>query len=175
MTNLLEKYGPWALITGASSGIGREIALQLGDQGFRLILTGRHEEALTELAGRFEGSVVVVADLSPEAGATALLECCGSFDIGLVVLNAEFGTSGSFGQTPLEDEIEMLRLNCEAPFRIAYAFRSRLEARGGRGDHLPIVNCRMARRGRTSALFGHQGLCSEPCGRLSHRVPSTRN
>ena len=133
MTTLRKRYGPWALVTGASSGIGREIALALGAQGFGVVLSGRNHDRLQELADLIGESVVVAADITTDSGMKALLAETAVRDIGLVVLNAGEGTFGLFGEIPLDDELRMLRLNCEIPLRLAHTFKHQLSQRSRSG------------------------------------------
>ena len=130
---LLNEFGPWALVTGASSGIGKEIALQLGELGFGVVISGRNEQALTDLATQLSRCEVIVADLSTTTGLESLCSMTESLEIGLIVANAGFGTSGDFLQSDIEGEVEMLRLNCEAPLRLARSFGPKLAARGRGG------------------------------------------
>ena len=130
MNSFLGKYGPWALVTGASSGIGQEIAIQLDKMGLRIVITGRNEEALHSLSQQLTRSKVVVADLSTPVGLESLLSALEDIDLGLVVANAGFGTSGDFLNSDIEMEAEMLRLNCEAPLKLAHSIGPRLASRG---------------------------------------------
>ena len=98
---LQTKYGPWALVTGASSGIGREISTRLAEAGLNLIIHGRNEKKLSQLEKELRSGYGVevkteAADLSESTGIGQIIESARNLDIGLLVISAGFGTSGSF-------------------------------------------------------------------------------
>ena len=104
-----------ALITGASSGIGRELARQLSAKGFKVILTARREDRLRELAQELEGeSVVIPCDLSRREECIYLYEKVKEERIGVLVNNAGFGLLGDFTETELNDELRMIDTNITA-------------------------------------------------------------
>jgi len=132
-----KKYGNWALVTGASSGIGEAIALQLAALGFNVVINSRDEEKLNQLAEHLElkykvNARVAVADISNVQGVNTLIEDTTSVDIRLAVLSAGFGTSGLFIDSDLDTEINMLHLNCESLLRLTHHF-VKLFADYGRG------------------------------------------
>ncbi|MDJ0711716.1 MAG: SDR family oxidoreductase [Woeseiaceae bacterium] len=133
----LRSYGPWALVTGASDGIGREFARTLAEAGFDLILVARRkdrlEELAQELAERFDATTrVIEADLADAEHVARVIETTRSIDIGLLVASAGFGTSGSLIDTPVEDELSMLDVNCRAVLSLSHEFADRF-VRQGRG------------------------------------------
>lgn len=124
---LQTKYGPWALVTGASSGIGREISTRLAEAGLNLIIHGRNEKKLSQLEKELRSGYGVevkteAADLSESAGIGQIIESARNLDIGLLVISAGFGTSGSFLNTSLHEEVNMLRVNCEALLSLTHHF-----------------------------------------------------
>jgi hypothetical protein len=132
------RYGPWAVVTGASSGIGEETARQLASGGLHVVLVARREErmvALAEALRRDHGVEVDVvrADLGTDAGQRALADATRSRDIGLLVANAGFGLKGAFVDIPLERQIAMVRLNVEGTLSLVHEFAGRLVARGRGG------------------------------------------
>lgn len=102
-----------ALITGASSGIGRDIARQLNKKGYELVLVARDENKLNDLKNELgEGVQVVSMDLSIDKNCKELHTKV--HDIDLLVNNAGFGTCGDFTKTDLEKEIKMINTNITA-------------------------------------------------------------
>jgi hypothetical protein len=106
-----------ALITGASSGIGRSLALLFAADGYDVVLVARREAALQELAAeivrRGRSAHVIAADLSVEDGAERLHERLqrDRLSVDVLVNNAGFGLQGRFDQIPLERQLAMIRLN----------------------------------------------------------------
>ncbi|MFY9917877.1 MAG: SDR family NAD(P)-dependent oxidoreductase [Mycobacterium sp.] len=132
------QYGPWALITGASDGIGRALATRIAVNGVNVVLVARSEAKLQELAGELSAAhgietMVLAADLA-EAGAADTIEALTSqLDIGLVVLAAGFGTTGTFLETALTEELQLIAVNITAVARLSHTFAGRLAARGNGG------------------------------------------
>jgi short-subunit dehydrogenase len=131
---MLQKYGPWAVVTGASDGIGKAIAQELSAAGFSLCLVARRRDLLEQIASEFpSGARIITADLSQTAGWEEVVASTQDLDAGLLVSAAGFGTSGDFIDIPLEDEINMLQTNCAASLVLAHAFSRRLVGRGRGG------------------------------------------
>lgn len=104
-----------ALITGASSGIGREIARLLSARGYELILCARREERLRQLAAELPTVChIIAADVSDETECRLLYEAARGEDLEIVVNNAGFGLFGAFAQTDLDAELRMIDVNIRA-------------------------------------------------------------
>lgn len=134
---LKSKYGQWVLITGATSGIGRELALQFAQAGFSLVINGRQSETLDKLAAKlFEHHqtevLPVAADLSTLNGVNELIHATESASPGIVILNAGFGSSGRFIESNIGDELSMLGLNVQSVLVLSHHFGS-LMAQNQRG------------------------------------------
>ena len=112
-----------ALVTGASSGIGKDMAKYLDELGYEVILVARSEDKLKEVAASLKNPCkVLVADLSKEEECYALYEETKDEHIDLLVNNAGFGVFGNFVETSLEDEIDMIRVNDIAPHILTKLF-----------------------------------------------------
>lgn len=132
------RYGPWAVVTGASSGIGRQIAVQLGRTGVHLVLVARSQVLLDELAAALGAQYgvhtrVIAVDLAADAGLRAVQEGTADLDVGLLVASAGFGTSGPFLSADPADELAMLDLNCRAVVSLCLHLVPRLVERGRGG------------------------------------------
>lgn len=99
-----------ALITGASSGIGRDMAESLGSKGFDLVIVGRNKERLEDLKSKINTNIeIIVMDLSLEENCKELYKKVKDIDI--LINNAGFGTFGKFTETSLETELDMIKTN----------------------------------------------------------------
>lgn len=133
-SRLADRYGAWAVVTGASAGIGRAFAEQLGTQGLKLVLVARRRERLEALALELQQrhgceTRIVAADLATAEGLQHVEQACAGLDVGLLVAAAGFGTSGAFVSAELATETEMLDLNCRALLRQSLHFGRRFAER----------------------------------------------
>ena len=120
-----------ALVTGASSGIGREIARVLAQRGYDLILTARRTDRLAALAAELPVKVEVLpADLTDRAQVRTLWEKVKGEDIDILVNNAGRGLFGPFDETDLDTELEMLEVNIVALHTLMKLFLPKMKARG---------------------------------------------
>ena len=95
-SDLLQRFGPWALVTGASSGIGAEFARQLAEQKFNLVLVARREQRLDALAQQLKRDAaiqtrVIPVDLTQSDFLHVILAETEGIEVGLLVNNAEIG------------------------------------------------------------------------------------
>lgn len=132
-----QRYGPWAVVTGASDGIGRAFARHLAARGLNLVLVARREPLLEQLAAELQGSHgvqcrVFAADLADLGAVHRLADTTADLDVGLLVAAAGFGTSGPLLDAELGVETEMADLNCTSVLAQAWHFGARF-ARRGRG------------------------------------------
>lgn len=134
---LRQKYGPWAIVTGASSGIGLELAQRLAEAGLNVVINARRADELEKVARLLTATNgidvrVVAADVSESTGVQRLIDQTADLDIGLLVASAGYGTSGWFIESSLAEEIDMLRVNCEAVLALTHHY-GKLFARNKRG------------------------------------------
>ncbi len=133
-----DKYGSWAIITGASSGIGVEFAHQIAANGLNVVLVARRKELLDNLATllvekyQIECKTVEV-DLSKDGFQFDILEATNGLEIGLLVNNAGMNCEGNFYRGSLDRNLQMLQLNTKAPFILAYEFGKQFINRGKGG------------------------------------------
>lgn len=132
------RYGSWAIVTGASEGLGRAFAHRLAARGSNLVLVARRGAALNALAEELQVAhaircIVMPIDLGKPESVAVLDEQTGSLDVGLVVAAAGFGSIGPFLDQPLDDEVDMLAVNAAAVLRTAHVFGRRLRLRGSGG------------------------------------------
>lgn len=121
---LRERYGEWAVVTGASAGIGEEFARALAGEGFSLVLAARREERLRELASELEQRFgitvrVVPVDLALPDGPDRLAAAVADLDIGMLVNNAGVGYAGRFDKQDTDRLRSLVALNCVAPTVLA--------------------------------------------------------
>ena len=129
-----------ALITGASSGLGREMARLLAARGYELILCARREEHLRELAAELPVPCrVIAADISDVQECRLLYEAARSDDLEVVINNAGFGLFGTFLTTDLDDELRMIDTNIRA-VHILTKLAAQDFARRGRGYILNVAS-----------------------------------
>jgi short-subunit dehydrogenase len=128
------RFGPWALITGASGGLGREFARQLAAHGLNLVLTARRGASLDALGASLAQQYgirfrVVPLDLTKGDSLQSLAKATADLDIGLVISNAGDAVPGEFLQTPPEELHAIVHLNVVAQLDLARHFGQRLAAR----------------------------------------------
>ena len=131
-------FGPWAVVTGASSGIGTGYARELAARGINLVLVARNDVRLKELADELEQAHgvetrVAPADLSDPGFLARVQAVTDSVDVGLLVSNAGVASMGATLRVDLDELARNLQVNTEAHLRLAHHFGRRLEQRGGGG------------------------------------------
>lgn len=129
---MTHQTGRLALVTGASSGIGRAFARRLGAQGYDLVVVGRRRERLEELVAELPdvNVRVLVADLGADAGVQAVAEVCAGEDLAMLVNNAGVAHYMPFAQLPADKAAELLHVKVIAPTMLARAAVPRMAARG---------------------------------------------
>jgi short-subunit dehydrogenase len=129
--------GKWAVVTGASSGLGREFALALAERGQPVLAVARREDRLRLLAEevRRRGGQLepLVADLSTRKGVDELLARASALEVDLLVNNAGLATYGVFASLSGERELELVRVNVEAVVAVTRGLLPAMIARGHGG------------------------------------------
>jgi short-subunit dehydrogenase len=128
------QFGPWALVTGASSGIGKEFARQIAASGINVVLVARRDALLAELgraiSQEFDVQYRALAiDLSQEGFIAGLADATRDIDIGLVVSNAGTANPGEFLKLDQQLLQATLRLNTMAHLDITHHFGAKLAKR----------------------------------------------
>ncbi len=145
-------HRPWALVTGASEGIGRAIAEHLAIAGYNLTICARRGSLLRELAAQITQQRacevrVIEADLSDPDGPALLDQKSDDLAFSCVVLAAGFGTSGPFLDGELSTELKMIDVNCRAVVETTHRFAKQMRD-GGNGGSIVLF----------SSLVGFQGV-----------------
>ena len=131
----IQTYGQWAVVTGASAGIGQAFARRLAAAKINTVLVARRHDRLAALADeltRAHGtqSRVVAADLEHEDAAARIGEETKDLEVGILVNNAGFSAAGRFERVPLDRHIAMIKVNCVAVAALTHVFLPRMKARG---------------------------------------------
>lgn len=137
-TAMARRYGPWAVVTGASDGIGREHAKVLAGQGLAVALVARRGGRLEELAAQLHAAfgvktLVIASDLATPEGVKAVVEATAALEVGLLVQAAGYGSSGRFLDHDVDEELAMIDVNCRAVVALSHAFGRRFAAAGRGG------------------------------------------
>jgi short-subunit dehydrogenase len=123
--NFKKKYGNWALVTGATSGIGAELTSQIAAKGLNIILVARKEKELKEHADALSTrygieTKYISADLATTEG-VELVKKVGE-DIGLLVIAAGVEVNGAFEKTSIEKELKLIQINVVSTLQLAHYF-----------------------------------------------------
>ena len=149
----------WAVVTGASSGLGAIFADQLAQRGLSLVLTGRDQARLSAVAQRIGQTApdvdveLVVGDLATDAGVDALETRLDGRVIDVLVNNAGFGTYGPFSELDAGREHELVAVNVDALVRLTHAVLPGMLARG-RGGILNVASTIAFQPGPYQATYG---------------------
>lgn len=144
MTKLQQRYGPWALVTGASSGIGKAFCQQLAAQGFDLVMVARRHDKLEQLSGALVAehrikTLVIAGNLSELAFLQHLEKLTQPLQIGLSVNNAGYALTGPLLDHGLPQQLALLELNCRACLMLNYVFAQRMRQQG-RGGIIQVAS-----------------------------------
>lgn len=124
----------WALVTGATAGIGESFTRLLAAEGFNLVLVARDEVRLHERAQGLKDkygadSVVIVADLATESGCTKVEEYLANKEVEVLINNAGFGINKAFTMSDLAKEEEVLKVLVRTPMRLMHVVLPKMKER----------------------------------------------
>src|SRR5579863_2736691 len=138
--------GKWALVTGASAGIGKALAQELAQGGTNLVLTARRHDRLEALASELTAkhriqAETFVADLAQPSAPEAIFQFTQrkGFSISLLINNAGFGQYGELHTTEMDRLVEMVQVNCTAVLQLARLYLPEMVARRS-GDVLIVAS-----------------------------------
>lgn len=136
--NFSARYGSWALVAGASEGLGATYAAELAARGLNLVLVARRAEMLLSLASGLSAKYKIATktipfDLSASNAAQEIAENTKDVEIGLFVYNAAFSAIGPFLERLLEDHLKELNTNTYTPLKLIYHFAEKMRRRGRGG------------------------------------------
>ena len=128
------RYGPWAIVAGASEGIGAAFAHALATRGLNLVIIARRAAPLVQLGDdletRYDVKVQALAlDLAEPGSITALLDSTRHLEIGMLVWNAALSVMGPFLEQPIEAHQQELAVNCQSPLALVHALGNQMVAR----------------------------------------------
>lgn len=164
MSTFAERYGPWAVIAGASMGIGRALSHEAAARGCNVVLLARGQEALEATAAEVAEqhgveTRTVAADLAdPEIGAI-VAGAVDDLDVGLFVYNAAVAPAGPFVDADLDYHLLSVKVNCVTPTILSHYFGRRFLARGRGG--LGMVSSNGGTQGAINFSTYHAGKAFE--------------
>lgn len=138
MASFIDRYGPWALIAGASEGIGAAFAEEIASHGVNLLLLARRTGPLEDLAVKLRAAHrVEVRTASVDLGSPTLVDdvrrAAEDLTIGLLVYNAAFSYIGPYLEQPLHEKLRLLDVNCRGPLVLTDEFGRAMAHRGKGG------------------------------------------
>ena len=134
MSTFREQYGPWAVIAGASVGLGEAFARQLASRGLNLLLMARGQAALDALATDLRAAHrievrTLATDLARPDLSDAVQAVTDGLEVGLLVYNAAYSTIGPFLDRPVEEHLRVIDVNCRGPVVLAHLFGKAMAGR----------------------------------------------
>jgi len=132
------RYGSWAIVAGASEGLGAAYAEELAARGLNLILVARRVELLQSLASTLSKKYnvetkIIAIDLAASDAIEQIAENTNDLEIGLLIYNAAFSAIGPFLDRPFEDHLREIHTNAFAPLKLIYLLAEKMLARGRGG------------------------------------------
>lgn len=136
--NFAARYGLWAIVAGASEGLGAAYAEELAARGLNLVLVARRFELLQSLASTLSKKYnvetrVIALDLATSDAVEQITQNTNDVEVGLLIYNAAFSAIGPFLERPLEDHIKEINTNAYTPLKLIYLFAEQMLPRGRGG------------------------------------------
>jgi uncharacterized protein len=137
--SFLERYGPWALVAGASDGVGEALARAFAARGLNVVVLARRRAVLDAVAASIEAEAGVAAravavDLAEDGAMARGVDATSDIEVGLVAYNAGSDPNCEpFLAQPVEDALMLVRRNCLMPVRLCHHFAGPMVARGRGG------------------------------------------
>ena len=149
MKDFSARYGPWAIVAGASEGLGAAFADAIASRGVNVVLLARRANVLEEVAHAVEKRGVeartVACDLADAGFASAMMDATRDVEVGLGVYNAAYSFIAPLLERPIEDALRVVDVNVRGPIRFVHALAPAMVERGRGGVVL------------VSSLAGFQG------------------
>lgn len=174
MTTFNHQYGPWALVTGASSGIGEQLAMQCAERGLNVVLLARREQRLQALAQQIEQqhqrkTRVICLDLGRDDFMPELIAQTEDLEIGLLINNAGFGIGKDFLDSDIDAEMQLLHVNCRAPLLLTHHYGQAMRRKqqggiimlGSVGAYTPVPHLSSYAASKAFDLLFGEGLTEE--------------
>ena len=138
MNNFREKYGNWAVVTGATSGIGAAMSEQLAAKGLNIALIARKEKELEEKAKTLREkykveTICISADLSSQQGIDTIIKSTSDLEIGLLALVTGLEVNGAFEKNDLQKELQLIQINITATLQLTHHFIKPMLRKGNGG------------------------------------------
>ena len=138
MTGFVDRYGPWAVVAGASEGIGASFSKKLAARGMNLVLVARRAGPLDDLAAELRQKHAVEVKVQPlDLGSPDVIEGMSAatedLDVGLLIYNAAYSPIGTFLDIGVEEHLKAVDVNVSGPLRVSHYFGRRLVERGKGG------------------------------------------
>jgi uncharacterized protein len=138
MADFRARYGAWAVVAGASQGLGEEFARQLAARGLNVAMIARRAKITAALAEEFSAkygvqSRVIELDLAQAAAAEVVERETAEMEVGLLVYNAALSVIGQFLEGPLEEHVREVATNCRAPMMLTHSLGRKMAERGRGG------------------------------------------
>ena len=138
-TAFVDRYGPWALVVGASDGVGAAYARAMADRGLDVVLLARRQGLLDEVAAAIRADTgvdarTVAVDLVADDAMATIIAATADLDVGMVMYNAGADPYYEpFLANPVDVALAMVQRNCVVPIQVCHHFAAPMEARGAGG------------------------------------------